>query len=476
MVGSSKMRQFIKYSVILIVVLVFSATSIAQIKHGLRDSQDRHMVPRGFVANTNDHAGPVDFEPEDYLRMVRMGANVQVVRLEMGRLSTFGNGQFEPAYMERLKRATRLARQTGIKTVFKLTVYGTGGFTWQALWEDKNNAQETYINAWRHVWDAFKDDEFVIGYDLVNEPRKLEMNISYDDLTNQYLLPFYEKIIDAALPFSSNKQFLIQSIFMNKGEAINRNQYHEIKQKINRTNIVFAPHIYQENLDYIEPTMRRFEKEAALLDAPILVGEWGFPTFLTTDNSVKEQLNYIEFYVRTAEVFDTMGIGTIKAWFLGNRSYQNFLPGGKSTWAIFSDQQALGTVERKYITDIIARPYPQLIAGDIQGFKFDFATRTLNLKIKTDNKRGASKIFVAADRHYPDGFSVKVGDDIILTKSPLSMGFKVVESVANVDASNFIWDESRQQLVILAWPKDKADSHIVISPGIYKTPDPKAKP
>lgn len=468
------MSKFVS-GVFIVCASLISFMASADIKHGLRDGQDRHMVPRGFVANTNDHAGPVDFEPEDYLRMVRMGANVQVVRLEMGRLSSFGNGQFEPAYLARLKRATRLGREAGIKTVFKLTVYGTGGFTWQALWENKNKEQETYIDAWRHVWEAFKDDDFVIAYDLVNEPRKLEMDISYDDLTNNYLLPFYEKIIDAALPYSTDKQFLIQSIFMNKGEAINRNQYHEIKQKINRKNLVFAPHIYQENLDYIEPTMRRFEKEAAVLNAPILVGEWGFPTFVTTDNSVTEQLNYIEFYIRTAEVFDQMGIGAIKAWFLGNRSYQNFLPGGESTWAIFSDKQAVGTVERKYITDIIARPYPQLIAGDIQSFMFHFATRTLDLSIRSDNSRGASKIFVAADRHYPDGFSVHVGEDLILSKSPLSAGFKVHRSAENVDLGAFVWDDSRQQLIVLAWPKDKTEVKIKIAPGIYSAPDPLAK-
>lgn len=462
------------------ILIIFLSQSVsfntsATIKHGLRDAQDRHMIPRGFVANTNDHAGAVDFQPQDYLRMARMGANVQVIRLEMGRLSRFGNGRFEPAYMERLKRGTKLAREAGIKTVFKLTVYGTGGFSWEALWRNQNNEQDIYIDAWRHVWEAFKDNEYVIGYDLVNEPRKLEMDISYDELTNKYLLPFYEKIIDAALPYSEQKQFLIQTIFMNKGDAINRNQYHQITQKINRNNIVFAPHIYQENLDYIAPTMQRFEKEAELLDAPILVGEWGFPTFVTTDESIKEQLNYIDFYIKTAEVFDEMGIGSIKAWFLGNRSYQNFLPGGESTWAIFSDKQAIGTVERKYITDIIARPYPKLIAGDIQSFMFHFATRTLDLTIQTDNKRGASKIFIGADRHYPDGFSVHVGDDVILSKSPLSVGFTVHHSSPNTDISNFIWDESNQQLIVLAWPKDNAPVNVKVSPGIFKFPDLKAK-
>ncbi len=456
-------------------MLTFANGSLATIKHGLRDEHGRHMVPRGFVSNTNDHAGPVDFEAEDYLRMARLGANVQVIRLEMGRLRSFGSSKFEPEYLARLQRGTRLAREAGIKTLFKMTVYGADGFSWQSLWLNKNQEQKIYINAWIHVWKAFKDDDFVIGYDLVNEPRKLDMDISYDDLTSEYLVPFYEKIIDAAIPYRGEKKFLIQAIFMNKGEAINRNQYAEIKKKISRSNIIFAPHIYQKDLDYIEPIMKRFDKESDLLDAPILVGEWGFPTFVTADNSVEEQLNYIEFYIRTAEIFDEMGVGAIKAWFLGNRKYQDFLPGGESTWAIFQDKQAVGTVERKYITDIIARPYPQLIAGDIHSFMFNFATRTLDLNITTDNSKGASRIFVGADRHFPDGFSIHVGNELILTKSPLSIGLKVHGSEPNSDPSAFIWDDTKQQLVVLKWPTDRADIKVQIRPGIYKEMDPAAK-
>lgn len=126
--------------------------------------------------------------------------------------------------------------------------------------------------------------------------------------------------------------------------------------------------------------MNRFEQESKRLEAPILVGEWGFPTFASTDTLIageRGQLAYREMYIRTAEVFDRMGIGAIKAWFLGNRTMQDLLPGGPSTWAIFSDKKDVGTVERKYITDIIARTFPQTIAGDIQSFFFNHATRRL---------------------------------------------------------------------------------------------------
>ena len=445
-------------------------TLCSQISHGLRDQQDRHIIPRGFVINTNDHKGEVFFDNDDYARMVRMGANTQVIRLELGKLSTFPGGKLEPNYLKKLDTLVDLGRHHGIKTVFKMTVYGVDKFVWKEFWKNKKGEYSTYIEAWEVIWNRFSDDDAVFGYDVVNEPRRLTMNISYDDLTRKYLVPLYQKIIDQSHKINPKKKILFQSVFMNKGEKIDNNQYSEIKVPINKENIIFAPHIYQNNIDLIKRNMDRFDKESKMLKAPIVIGEWGFPTFATTDTLVGGnlgQLKYRELYIRTAEVFDRMGVGAIKAWFLGNRSMQHFLPGGPSTWSIFSDSIAAGTVERKYITDVIARPFPQTIAGDIQSFFFNHATRTLEMSIKTDNRKGASKIFVGANRHYPDGFSILIDSDIVMFYDPLkNVGLETYKSTKKLESSNFIWDANTQKLVILKWPKDNVVMNIEIVPGI----------
>ena len=454
-------------NLILLIILVFSSEFIsAQLKHALRDENGRHTINRGFVVVTNDG----NFTKDDYLRMVRLGANSQVIRLELGKLSNFPGAKLNPDYLLKLDTLVQLGKNAGLKTVFKMTVYGVNDFSWEEFWKNENNEQETYIDAWKVVWERYKDEPSVFGYDLVNEPRKLTMEISYDALTNQYLFPLYQKLIDESQKFNSQKYCLLQSIFMNKGEAINGNQYAEFTAPVKRKNILFAPHIYQEKKDLVKNTMLRFEKESEMLHAPIFIGEWGFPTFAKTDSTMNGklgQLNYMDFYVRTAELFDSLGVNSIKAWFSGNPQMQNFLPGGRSTWAVFSDKNAVGTVERKYITDIIARPYPQSVAGDIRSFKYDFPTRSLNVWIKSDNSKGASKIFIGADRHYPDGFSVVVTDSFVLSYNPLkNTGLEVYKSDKNSNPEDFIWDSSRQQLIILKWPVDKAELHLKIVPGI----------
>ncbi|WP_298551330.1 cellulase family glycosylhydrolase [uncultured Algibacter sp.] len=455
------------------IFFVFCFTSImtfAQIKHGLRDEQGRHIIPRGFVVNTNDHVGEVFFDSDDYARMVRMGANTQVIRLELGKLSNFPGGKLDQNYLKKLDDLVALGKNHDIKTVFKMTVYGVDKFIWEEFWQNKKNEYSTYIDAWKVIWNRYADDPAVLGYDVVNEPRKLTMDISYENLTNKYLIPLYQKIIDESQKINVDKMILFQSIFMNKGEKIDNNQYSEITAPINRKNIIFAPHIYQNDIDFIKRNMDRFDKESDMLKAPILIGEWGFPTFATTDTLIDGklgQLKYRELYIRTAEVFDRMGVGSIKAWFLGNRTMQHFLSGGPSTWSIFSDSTDAGTVERKYITDVISRPFPQTIAGDIDSFLFNHATRTLGIKIKPDNSKGASKIFIGANRHYPDGFSILIDDDIVMYYNPLkNVGLETYKCSKDVNPSNFIWDPQSQKLIVLKWPNNRINLNIKIVPGL----------
>ncbi|SHI31289.1 cellulase family glycosylhydrolase [Algibacter luteus] len=462
--------MLVKVRLILLVFVFSTVHSFSQIKHGLRDELGRHIIPRGFVINTNDHKGEVFFNSDDYVRQVRMGANTQVVRLELGKLSNFPGGKLEPNYLKKLDSLVALGRHSDIKTVFKMTVYGVDKFVWEEFWQNKKNEYQTYMDAWKVIWNRYANEPYVLGYDVVNEPRKLSMDISYEDLTNKYLIPLYQKIIDESQKINPDKMILFQSIFMNKGEKIDNNQYSEITAPINRKNIIFAPHIYQNDISFIKRNMDRFDKESDMLKAPILIGEWGFPTFATTDTIIEGnlgQLKYRELYIRTAEVFDRMGVGSIKAWFLGNRTMQNFLPGGPSTWSIFSDKTDAGTVERKYITDVISRPFPQTIAGDIQSFLFNHATRTLNLNIKTDNSKGASKIFIGANRHYPDGFSIIINDDFVMYYNPLKkVGLEIYKAPEGSNPSDFIWDENSQKLIILKWPFNQEEVNLKILPGI----------
>lgn len=438
--------------------------------NGLRDQDGRHVIPRGFVVVTSYAGADIDFDADDYLRMVRLGANSQVIRLELGKLSHFEGCTVDASYLERLDTLVHHAKQAGLTTVFKMTTYGVTEFSWEGFWANEKQEQDIYLEAWKGLWERYKDEPSVLGYDLLNEPRKLTMDITYQGLVKDHLIPYYQRIIDEHNQISPHKMCLVQSIFQNKGHKTDGIQYTEITYPIDRDNVIFAPHIYQKNMGFITPELERFQKEGAILEAPVFVGEWGYPTFKNgTDDSVFGeigQLKYMEFYIHTAQEMDRLGIGAIKAWFLGSKRYGNFLPHGPSTWAIFTDDANNGTAERKYITDIIARPYPQTIAGDIESFLFDFATRTLTAKITPDNSKGSSSIFVGANRHYPDGFTVSIGESLVLCRDPLrGTGLEIIRSGDGASASDVVWDESKQKLIIKKWPQDQKDIVVSVSPG-----------
>ena len=114
------------YKLLAIVFFTLICFSIsAQIRHGLRDENGRHEIARGFVVVTNN----TFFTPDDYSRMVRLGANYQVIRLELGKLSTFPGARLDDNYVEKLDSLVQLGKQVGIKSVFKMTTYGVRSFS-----------------------------------------------------------------------------------------------------------------------------------------------------------------------------------------------------------------------------------------------------------------------------------------------------------------------------------------------------------
>ena len=163
--------------VVTILFVLVSTLAVGQLKHGFRDDAGRHIIPRGFVVNTNMGKSPVFFGKDDYVRMVQMGANSQVIRLELGRLSNFPGGSLEGNYLLKLDSLVNFGRNSGMKTVFKMTVYGVDEFVWETFWLNKKNEYQTYIDAWKVIWNRYKNETSVIGYDVVNEPRKLTMDI-----------------------------------------------------------------------------------------------------------------------------------------------------------------------------------------------------------------------------------------------------------------------------------------------------------
>jgi hypothetical protein len=242
-------------------------------------------------------------------------------------------------------------------------------------------------------------------------------------------------------------------LFRDKGQGVG--PFTPMREPLGRDSVIYAPHMYTTDMKTMRETLDRYEREAGLSKAPLLLGEWGPSVALTVDSNPEKQAAYTKAYQETAADLDRRGIGGIKAWFCGSRSpLENKKSKTKYTWAIFSDSTPTGRVERKYLVDSLARPRPLVVAGRLDDYRFNFATKTLEIELKPDAALGGTEVFVSADRYYPAGFRVEIGESLVMALKPGDKQLEIVKSAVESDlhqARSIRWDDKKQRLIIEKW-------------------------
>jgi hypothetical protein len=442
-----------------ILPLLFAFTSLAAsagpAAHPLLDEQGRELVPGGYVAITEDGKGVIRYTEDDYRRMARMGANFQVIRLSLGRLGGWPGATADSTYPAQLDEMVRMGRDAGLKTVFKLVVYGIKGFgpeQWDALWKNSNGSQDAVLEAWRKIWIRYKDEPSVFGYDLLNEPKR-GLDPDENKCVRENLMPTLRRLADELRAVSPDKWALYQPLFRDMGQGVG--PFTPMKEPLGRDRVIYAPHMYTTDMKTMRETLDRYGREAALSNAPLLLGEWGPSVSLTVDSDAKRKVFYTKAYQETAGDLDRRGIGGIKAWFCGSRSpLENKKSKTKYTWAIFSDTSPTGKTERKYLVDPLARPRPLVVAGRLDDYRFNFATRTLEMNLQADPKLGGTEIFVSADRYYHTGFQVEIGGGLVMALKPGEKQLGIAKSAGESDlrqARAIRWDDGKLRLIIDKW-------------------------
>lgn len=437
------------------------------------DEHGRELIPSGFVTITEDGKGVIRYTADDYRSMVLMGANFQVIRLSLGRLGGWPGTKADPTYPEQLDEMVRMGRESGLKTIFKLVVYGVKNFgpaQWDALWNNTNASQDALLEAWRKIWVRYKDEPSVFGYDLINEPQ-IGHDADEQRCVREGLLPALRRLTDAMHAVSPGKWALYQPLFREKADGVG--PFTPMQESLGRDRILYAPHMYTRDMKTMRQTLDRYQHEAALSKAPLLLGEWGPSVALTVDSDPEKQAAYTRVYQETAGDLDRRGIGGIKAWFCGSRSpLKNKKTSTPFTWAIFSDTAPAGRVERKYLVDPLARPRPLVVAGRLDHYGFNFGTRTLAMSLKPDAMLGATEVFVSTDRYYRAGFRVELGTGLVMALKTRNDQLAVIKSAGDEDlrqAESIRWDGDKLRLIIGKWNADAPKVDLKIMP-LTETP------
>lgn len=426
------------------------------------DAQGRQLLPHGFVTLTGDKLGDLYYTLEDYQRMASLGANFQVVRIFLGNIGGWPGYKMDKAYLEQIGEMVTFGKQTGMQSIFKLTIYDISPFgqaQWTQLWTD-SATQKLVMEAWRAVFQQFKDEPAVVGYDLVNEP--IRGNIKSNEVfVRDHLVPLYRKLIDILHEISPEKWALYQPPLLESRKP-GEFPFGHMDVPIERAKIAYSPHYYGPNPGLC---IQRYLPEAERSQAALFIGEHGNATPEAADSDLEKQWEYQKVLIKTVTLFDQHALGTIKAWFCGTR----FRIGArKATWAVLHGKSDAGGPERKYVMDVLARPVPLVIAGQAHRYNFDFATRIFEMNFLPDASKGESEIYVPVRHHFPDGFRLIYGRGLTLAYDPSApAGLRVIRNMNNLDASAYRWHPARQRILVRQWDAGSGEATLQIIPGIH---------
>jgi len=135
--------------------------------------------------------------------------------------------------------------------------------------------QRDYAEVWRTVAETFRNDPWVAGYDLYNEPHPLPIPPSVFE--SRYLWPFYARLITEIGAVDPRHLFIVEStLFDDSGTLV---------EPLSAPNIVYSPHFYfgslvkvpfeQDSPNAPAARLRQRSFEARLLPAPLWIGELG---------------------------------------------------------------------------------------------------------------------------------------------------------------------------------------------------------
>lgn len=295
------------------------------------------------------------------------------------------------------------------------------------FWNNSKGIQERYADMWSYVIKRLGNHPAVIGFDVMNEPfpgsaggkvfKKLVgnlvsttvkdksikiseiVNLALNSETRPKVLDIYNgenlrKVTKAAnelikrfdtekyLPFLNRMTRTVRNLGNDKIVVMENSYYSNLgipyscpvpaPTKEKDKNIVFAPHAYDfmvdtpqykfANNDRVKSIFDEHKRSQERLNVPVIVGEWGG---FTEGN---EWFHHIKFLLK---LFDS------NKW---SHTY----------WAYFD-----GFTESELFTEVLTRPYPMAVTGEIESYCHNREENTFELSFIQDKKFDApTEIFL----------------------------------------------------------------------------------
>ena len=299
---------------------------------------------------------------------------------------------------------------------------------YKSFYENKYNIQEKFVEFWKVISNKFKNNEYVIGYDLWNEPFPGGI---FNDLSklipsnpdNKQVLPLYRKV-DKEIrkinpnyilffentPFPDNYPIfggLILGKFNETPSDKNNNQVYNIHSycclagaSVCEEGEPILEHSKTTCLKYHNKKIKKNTKAAEELNVPLFLSEFGACS--DSENCYNEIINVVKGCEKN-----------FVSW-----AYWNYKPYGDHTTSAIKivDKEGIfnlnGTVQ--YIKEkSLSRSYIQYYQGYPISFNYfdDSDTDFESEFIYNDNITEGTILYFNKEFFYQKGFSLKVFDD-----------------------------------------------------------------
>ena len=270
---------------------------------------------------------------------------------------------------------------------------------YQSLYDNVDGIQDSFGEFWRRVANRFNGNEFVVGYELINEPfagnvieNPLRLIPGYADYHN--LGPMYDKLNDYIRKEDTEHIIFFESVTWDDFIPMGFEHVPGGQDWANKSAISY--HYYDQVNFNIDWQLSARARDRNRFNSGMMCTEFAIC------NSAQSDFDTLEVQLNAFDANQQSWIG----W-----SYKSYGSITGDCGALYDDNN--GTVNTKVVQSL-SRTYAQAVAGRGVSMKYDNNTRDFDLEYTTcaaGECTGETEIYLNEDLHYDGGFNVTVNSE-----------------------------------------------------------------
>lgn len=256
-------------------------------------------------------------------------------------------------------------------------------------YKKKKELQHHYIAAWLKVVELFKDNPYVIGYDLMNEPHggKLGKTLA-GGFERKWLGNFYKRLIPAIRAVDTTRYIFFEP----RSFGVNFGMKSHLKKvsDVGTNKLVYSPHCYMRFVDvggdYKKKDYRSLgkwykhrDKEVKKHQSGLMIGEFGLSP------GKKDFDKYLRDIFTRADAR-----GASWAYWASDLGGWGPLDGNRKPTPILNE---------------LLRVYPQAVSGTIKSFTYNPETRNFSLEYINNGAITQPTVIGVSRLQYPTGYN-----------------------------------------------------------------------